>query len=431
MTYKKPIIINLNKQEKNWIPYQGPQGGQGWQNVESGNVVYDNEPPGNTNFDPENYYNASSEELTSAIESVTGEELGEEWDEMSDEEIRETVQEMASPSQMSEVMEELSSGDGPSDTEFISEGGAPNIDYDSSLSLANMPLLDGDGFEGSYAELHDTLSNKYPEGFDSVKRLTVAWKMGSSDEDAAIREKVLAEAIGSDKETRNEDEVREPSEEEVEAVQELVDASRAMMKEHKGKEFELRRGLKEWQTGEIFESLIDNIDSDVDVDLQQNAIDNFTTSSKEVASSFGDIVVETENNVNDVVMATDSLFHDDITSHNDEGEVAIDTRDVDVGLGNMYFGYENLQDVSLQSAKNAPENSDTETVESLADYFEQFDWREGEYIEINNPESPGFRFIAAVAQHYADNIDEFDEEGQEAVRELINGLQHNEFEVEI
>lgn len=32
--------------EKSWIPYEGPQGGSGWENVETGDVTYDEEPPG-------------------------------------------------------------------------------------------------------------------------------------------------------------------------------------------------------------------------------------------------------------------------------------------------------------------------------------------------------------------------------------------------
>ena len=31
---------------KSWIPYRGPQGGEGWQNTDTGEVLYDDEPPG-------------------------------------------------------------------------------------------------------------------------------------------------------------------------------------------------------------------------------------------------------------------------------------------------------------------------------------------------------------------------------------------------
>jgi len=31
---------------KSWVPYRGPQGGEGWQNADTGEVVYDDEPPG-------------------------------------------------------------------------------------------------------------------------------------------------------------------------------------------------------------------------------------------------------------------------------------------------------------------------------------------------------------------------------------------------
>ena len=33
---------------KEWVPYQGPRGGSGWKNADSGEVVYEDEPPGQT-----------------------------------------------------------------------------------------------------------------------------------------------------------------------------------------------------------------------------------------------------------------------------------------------------------------------------------------------------------------------------------------------
>lgn len=38
----------LKQLEKVWIPYEGPQGGEGWIDTESREVVYDDEPPGET-----------------------------------------------------------------------------------------------------------------------------------------------------------------------------------------------------------------------------------------------------------------------------------------------------------------------------------------------------------------------------------------------
>ena len=36
---------------KSWVPYQGPQGGEGWRNTESGEVVYSDDPPGEVTDD--------------------------------------------------------------------------------------------------------------------------------------------------------------------------------------------------------------------------------------------------------------------------------------------------------------------------------------------------------------------------------------------
>lgn len=98
---------NLPVQKADWVPYQGPRGGEGWQNTESGEVVYDEEPPGDVSINPEEYHGADVEDLLSAVEAVTGEDMTEEWGDATAEEVREAIQELASPQQLSEVMEEL------------------------------------------------------------------------------------------------------------------------------------------------------------------------------------------------------------------------------------------------------------------------------------------------------------------------------------
>lgn len=107
MTVTAEELRTLIRQESDWVPYQGPEGGEGWQNVGSGDVVYDDEPPGSTSVDPDTYFDATTDDLLSALEDITGEEATEEFEAMSAEEIRETIQELATPEEMVEVMEEL------------------------------------------------------------------------------------------------------------------------------------------------------------------------------------------------------------------------------------------------------------------------------------------------------------------------------------
>lgn len=40
--------IDSPAERKSWIPYEGPRGGQGWKNTDTGRKVYDDEPPGET-----------------------------------------------------------------------------------------------------------------------------------------------------------------------------------------------------------------------------------------------------------------------------------------------------------------------------------------------------------------------------------------------
>jgi hypothetical protein len=143
---KAPDIINLDKEEKSWVPYQGPEGGDGWQNIDSGDIVYQDEPPGDTNVDPDAYHDADADTLRTAIEEVTGEELGEEWKEMSAEEVREAVQEMADMEQMSDLMDELSGDTGSGDGSVNSDRSQASTDF-------------GDPSEMSVQEQADTISS--------------------------------------------------------------------------------------------------------------------------------------------------------------------------------------------------------------------------------------------------------------------------------
>ena len=55
--------------EAEWVPYSGPQGGSGWINPETGNIVYDDEPPGDIELpdDPEVIAGIEDQEKLTAI----------------------------------------------------------------------------------------------------------------------------------------------------------------------------------------------------------------------------------------------------------------------------------------------------------------------------------------------------------------------------
>lgn len=64
-----------------WIPYQGPRGGEGWKNTDSGDVTYDDEPPGEISDDAvdqmegavaNRLQQASDENLEQAYEEMVG-----------------------------------------------------------------------------------------------------------------------------------------------------------------------------------------------------------------------------------------------------------------------------------------------------------------------------------------------------------------------
>jgi len=72
--FDRALSEKLGVSEKaEWVPYEGPQGGQGWQNTETGDVTYDEEPPGEALDEEE----ARAEAEESLISEMTANPEGE------------------------------------------------------------------------------------------------------------------------------------------------------------------------------------------------------------------------------------------------------------------------------------------------------------------------------------------------------------------
>lgn len=148
-------------QKAEWIPYSGPQGGEGWKNPESGEVHYGSDPPGET-VDPDEI---SDEDLEDFAES--------EGIDAEPDEIREQLRE--------ELGQREGGGDGGS-------GGG----LDDVLSSGDTgELSEDDIMEGA----EETFSGDYDES-DKQDFEDVLWSNGMSDERASEIADAAEEELG-------------------------------------------------------------------------------------------------------------------------------------------------------------------------------------------------------------------------------------------
>lgn len=191
-TIDSPGVVGLMKAE--WIPYQGPQGGEGWQNVESGEVDYGDEPPGDADVSPEDYYEANTDDLIDAIETVTGNKVPDSWREASADELRIEIQDVASPEDLAQVIEELGSsedeGVNQEDFESSVEGFGFNVETDivdpEALDFGEPVRLtvEQDGEESVFEGVIDT------QALDNLGKIWIS----SGSQSIAIEEDEITDA---------------------------------------------------------------------------------------------------------------------------------------------------------------------------------------------------------------------------------------------
>lgn len=227
-----PVIVDLDAffqkeseadagsgEDVTWVPYQGPQGGDGWQNVDTGEVVYDDKPPG---ADPtlDEYLESDLDELLDAIEGAFGESirdnieaLMEEAGESSPEALREVFQEEANAEQLQQLVEEITGeeiggGDSVQDAieEYSEEELEPSeVEFEEAVAESGDVIVgDGGGkYEGEtvYGLILDTEAG-YDDG-----QIAVEWQLPDGVETSTHRpyrldDSVFVEADAPDVPTR-------------------------------------------------------------------------------------------------------------------------------------------------------------------------------------------------------------------------------------
>jgi hypothetical protein len=68
----------LATETKKWVPYEGPEGGDGWRNTDTDEVIYDDEPPGPVADSDSAQAEAEGRELRRAVADVLGDDPGRE-----------------------------------------------------------------------------------------------------------------------------------------------------------------------------------------------------------------------------------------------------------------------------------------------------------------------------------------------------------------
>jgi len=363
---------------KAWIPYEGPQGGSGWQDTSSGEVVYDDEPPGGM---------PTVEELREAAEGTD-----------------------ATPEGLLGAIMEAAPGDAGRDPDPPGyQGTAESLGVDISEPTTSPYTTGEEDYPILPKEGNDAVWNAVGEkhGVDAavnLERWRSSWKTSSYGSMAAAREKSFAEALGLDGGVRSEEELEsegpEVSDSDVAAAGTLADLSREFVDEHIADEdgnFEVHRGLGRRSGDAVirdtFAALADG-ETPEEYVFGGNAMTNYTV-SEETAEQFSleSAKVTEEIDVYDVVAATDM-----VTGDGAEGEIAIKgaERSVPAGSVEIHNGWSPV-DVAPPDPDLDALGSAMDSVESLIGRIEH-DLEHGNDLEYDEDMVEGMAVVAELAE---------------------------------
>lgn len=110
LNWTRDIEAGDGVEAKAWVPYSGPQGGEGWQDAATGDVVYSEDPPGEAVG--EGLQDAGADDILRAVEETFDLESREELEslELTEDELRQAVQSEADPGQLAEVAQAVDGG---------------------------------------------------------------------------------------------------------------------------------------------------------------------------------------------------------------------------------------------------------------------------------------------------------------------------------
>ena len=326
--------------EKLWVPYEGPRGGEGWKDAESGRVVYQDEPPGDTldlSSLPEpdervGSFGEFEEGQPISIETFEGTATGV---------ITEVTDEEGKMPGQRERNLQVAFEDGSIRTVDMDdlrhaaqvrisrdrreETDVPlGVDYDDTREYRGATTLS----EVQSADLKSELRKRHGSGADEFLDATRTWKGSSYNNESQTREKAFSMALGLDGDVRNgELNGDEPSESMVAAAKDVTEASREFMRRNYADEdgnIEVHRGLSSRVGTElqkdIFRRFASGGGANAPFTARMNAMDNFST-QRSVAATWGDYTatITQKRPVEDVVVATDHLLE----VHGGEGEVSM------------------------------------------------------------------------------------------------------------
>lgn len=311
-------------EKADWVPYQGPQGGEGWRNLDTGEINYSDEPPGGLP-DPADM---TVDELGNALQAAVGEERAiEVFDEAGGRSDVESV--------MSQVFDEHAEGrqevdvsPPPDEISYMDTDwgrtDSKSYTYGSMEDETVTVLADEERNKmwGALEDKHGVAARRHRDMMDS-------WKTTSYSTEARRREMAFVEALGLSGEPRNGelDAGEQPTENEVRAAEDLAAASKHFVEEHYADDdgnFEVHRGLGQSAGRKLKDdafAMVANGDSPDFYEMDMNPMTNYSV-LQGVAESWGDetATISEKRNVDKVVAATDLMMDEGGGS---EGEVSI------------------------------------------------------------------------------------------------------------
>lgn len=309
---------------KSWVPYSGPQGGTGWENTDTGQVIYGELPTGDM-VDPEEL---TPDEMGEALAAMVGEEeavrMFQEADgrEEIDEAFRDAMDDFTGGAERVEVDDPP-----PEISQYDVEWGEVETSsyiYDATEEAEYTILSDGqmEAFEDQLRAEHGS------DAVNTIDSWRDNWKTTSYSDIAQARERAFMEAADVDGEPRNhslqyDGDIPRGA---VEAARDIASASEHFMEQHYADEdgmVEVHRGLGGRAGNELKASVFADLAEGSSPDSYEfdfNPMTNYSVSRSTAASWGRNTATVTEDRHHTETMAATDLIMQD----SQEGEVSME-----------------------------------------------------------------------------------------------------------
>lgn len=403
--------MQLSKQDSGtWVPYLGPDGGEGWQNTDTGEVVYQDEPPG-ADILEEDIEDMAEEFL---LEEVDEEELREQLaddltvdpDRFDHEQLAAVAPNKYSLNELTEMLDEagkLEEADAREYEVFDPYETEEREPLDKPTGPADIPEPNADFSDVDWGDITDdekprTLSTEQKDtirdaleeeyGEEPVEKMydrVEDWKWSSYSEPAWEFVKSFEDVAELEEEHIRNDEIKgePPSETEKQIAHDLHVATLEWFESTFGENGEMHRGFPDLSRIQMFEEVFEELNAD-SMRMEGNSTDNWS-GNRDTAGGFADdtdregfagFAVKREVNVNEVVVSTNGVMTDnremeeEVLVKSDEYEV--DYEDIKLYLKHRHPDYDFNDRHELTWSPGVPlEEHDAATLHAFMKYMDR------------------------------------------------------------